>query len=78
MPIKSYLAHPKKGKKEALFKALKTFDDCEVISSENENLLIVISDTKTIADDNLLKEKMDAIESLQLLSLVSGFDTLKK
>lgn len=78
MPIKSYLAYPKDGNKDALIKALDAFDECEVIPSENEELLIVVTDTETLEDDLQLKEKIDAIESLKMLSLVSGFNTPKK
>ena len=78
MPIKSYLAYPKDGNKDALIKALDAFDECEVIPSENEELLIVVTDTETLEDDLQLKEQIDAIESLKMLSLVSGFNTPKK
>ncbi len=78
MPIKSYLAHPIKGKKEVLLKALKSFNNCDVIPSENKELLIVVTDTQTIEEDKRLKEKLDTIESLKFLSLVSGFNTPKK
>ncbi len=77
MPIKSYLAHPIDGKKEALIHALQSLDNCEVIPSENEELIIVVTDTLTIEEDKILKEKIDAIDSLKMVSLVSGFNTPK-
>ena len=78
MPIKSYLAHPINGKKDALIIELQAFTNCDIIPSENEELLIVVTDTQTIEEDKNLKEKLDAIESLKFLSLVSGFNTPKK
>ncbi len=77
MPIKSYLAHPVDGKKNALIHALNTLDNCEVIPSENEELLIVLTDTLTIEEDKNLKETIDALDSLKMISLVSGFNTPK-
>ena len=77
MPIKSYLAYPLEGNKQTLIEALQAFDNCEVTPSENEELLIVVTDTETLEEDLILKEKIDAIESLKMLSLVSGFNTPK-
>jgi len=76
MPIKSYLAHPINGKKEDLIEALKALESCEVVPSENEELIILITDTQTI-EDKILKESIDALDSLKMLSLVSGFNTPK-
>ena len=77
MPIKSYLAHPYDGKKDNLEKALKALEYCEVIPAENKNLLIVVTDTNNLTQDEQLKEAIEAIDSLKLLALVSGFDTPK-
>ena len=78
MPIKSYLAHPHIGKKTELIRALSTIDFCEVIPAENKELLILITDTESRQEEDLLKEKLDEIKSLKLLAMVSGFNTPKK
>ncbi|OEK08181.1 hypothetical protein A8C32_01585 [Flavivirga aquatica] len=75
MPIKSYLAHPHNGKKEILTKAINALEHCEVIPAENENLLIVVTETDNKEQEDLLKEKIENIESLKLLAMVSGFNT---
>ncbi|MEP5340806.1 MAG: hypothetical protein ABJL44_07730 [Algibacter sp.] len=77
MPIKSYLAHPHDGKKENLAEALNALESCEVIPAENKNLLIIVTDTDNLTEDEQLKETIEAIDSLKLLALVSGFDTPK-
>lgn len=77
MPIKSYLAHPHDGKKVELINALSNMANCEVIPAENKDLLIVITDTDNLIEDEQLKEAIEAIDSLKLLALVSGFDTPK-
>ena len=77
MPIKSYLAYPNDGKKNALILALNALDNCEVIPSENEELLVVLTDTLTIEEDKSLKDTIDALDSLKMISLVSGFNTPK-
>ncbi|CAM1333064.1 hypothetical protein [Tenacibaculum aestuariivivum] len=75
MPIKSYLAHPYEGKKEALQKALALLNGCEVIVAENKNVLVVITDTVNDITDKNLKESIERLSSLKLLALVSGFNT---
>ncbi|MEC3907788.1 hypothetical protein VOI54_12225 [Tamlana sp. 2201CG12-4] len=78
MPIKSYLAHPHDGKKAELVKAISKLNNCDVIPAENKDLLIVVTDTDNKSEDENLKEQIEAIESLKLLAMVSGFDTPKK
>ncbi len=75
MPIKSYLVHPAKGKKEELLSALKEIVECEVVPAENQNLLALVTDTPNDKEEEMLKEKIEAINSLELMSLVSGYNT---
>lgn len=75
MPIKSYLVHPIEGGKEKLIIALNKLEQCEVIPAENQNILALVTDTSNEKEEEILKEKIEAISSLKLLSLVSGFNT---
>lgn len=77
MPIKSYLAYPAEGQKERLKKAISLLEGCEIIPAENENLLVVVTDTLTDTEDKSLKEKIESLDSINLLALVSGFNTPK-
>lgn len=77
MPIKSYLAHPHEGKKTELIEALSAINECEIIPAQNEDLLIVVTDTQDKIEEDILKEKLETIESLKLLAMVSGFNTTK-
>lgn len=77
MPIKSYLAHPHEGKKKELTEALSTIEGCEVIPAQNKNLLILVTDTNTKLEEENIKKQIEAIKSLKLLAMVSGFDTPK-
>lgn len=78
MPIKSYLAHAITGEKEELMNALINLSQCEVVPAENENILALVTDTPNEEEEEILKDKIDAIKSLKLLSLVSGFNTPQK
>lgn len=77
MPIKSYLAHPEDGKKQDLLEALSKIEQCEVIPAENEDLLIVVTETNSQEEEENLKEQIENIDGLKLLSMVSGFNTPK-
>lgn len=77
MPIKSYLAHPHKGKKDYLIKALSKIDACEVLPANNKDVLILVTETNNNKEEEILKEKLETIPSLKLLAMVSGFETPK-
>jgi nitrate reductase NapAB chaperone NapD len=77
MPIISYLVYPQEGKKNELFKNLSFFESCEVIPAENEELLILVTDTKDKIEEEQLLEKIDALENLKMRSMVSGFNSPK-
>ena len=74
MPIKSFIAHPKTGRKSELVSALNDLQECEVIPSTNHDIVVVVTETHNKQSDIDLEEKMNAIDSLQMLSMVSGFD----
>jgi hypothetical protein len=74
MPIKSYLAHAITGKKEELMIALESFEQCEVVPAKNQDILALVTDTHNDKEEEILKEKIEALESLKILSLVSGFN----
>lgn len=74
MPIKSYLAHPVQGRKKELMITLRSFNQCEVVPAKNQDVLALVTDTRNEKEEEILKEKIEAINSLKLLSLVSGFN----
>lgn len=75
MPIKSYLAHPHKGKKRELIEAISQFKECEVIPAQNREVLVVVTETESKQEEDNLKLKLDALGSLKLLAMVSGFNS---
>ncbi len=74
MPIKSYILHSFKGDRCKLEKDLTQFSECEIIPSENLDVVVLVTDTDSeIADCNLFN-KINDLKSLKHLSLVSGFE----
>ena len=45
MPVFSYLAYPKQGAKQDLLNDLSALDYCEATPADNQNILILITDT---------------------------------
>ena len=75
MPIKSYIVHPVDGEKESLIKSLNAITECDVTPAENKNILVLVTETQDENQETILKQKLEAISSIKLLALVSGFNT---
>ncbi len=72
MPVKSYIAFPKEGKKSELISELNMLNECEAIPSESHDLVLVVTDTSKV-EDKMLIDKINELSSLQHISFVSGF-----
>ncbi|APD07959.1 hypothetical protein UJ101_02460 [Flavobacteriaceae bacterium UJ101] len=78
MPIKSYLAHPQPDQKKDLEMALNELENCEIIPSQSHDIIIIVTDTHSELEDKELEDKIYAIKSLRLLTVVAGFETENK
>jgi|TARA_R110000868_G_scaffold143068_3_gene360752 nitrate reductase NapAB chaperone NapD len=74
MPVKSYIAHAMKGKKEELMQALLSYEQCQVVPAVNQDILTLVIDTSSELEEEKLIQKIEVIPSLKLLSFVSGFN----
>ena len=72
MPIKSYIALPFNGQRTKLVQTLKTIKGCELIPADNHDAIVIVCETADDAQDKALFQQLNAIESLQMLSMVSG------
>lgn len=72
MPVLSYLAWPATGRKQALTSTLAQMPECEVIESDNDDLLIVVTHTEGEDAERKLEKRLDSIDSLAMLTLVFG------
>ena len=69
MPVFSYLAYPTQGAKEQLINELAALEYCEVTPSENEEVLILVTDTPNEETEKKLQEKLKDIKSLESLGM---------
>ncbi|MCP3942372.1 MAG: hypothetical protein GY710_12900 [Desulfobacteraceae bacterium] len=72
MPIFNYLAYPEKNKKQQLIDDLSKEKFCEIKSADNEEVLILVTDTPDEKTNRALQEKIMGLESLQSLSMTFG------
>jgi len=72
MPVFSYLAYPIQGAKEQLINDLAALEYCEVTPSENEEILILVTDTPDDAAEKELQEKLKTVKSLESLGMTFG------
>jgi nitrate reductase NapAB chaperone NapD len=72
MPVFSYLAYPKKGAMQALFNDLTALEYCEAVPAENENILILITDTPDEQTEKQLQQKLKNLNTLASLGMTFG------
>ena len=72
MPVFSYLAYPKRGSKEQLVKDLATLDYCEATPADNEEILILVTDTPDEDQEKALQKKLKKLKSLESLGMTFG------
>ena len=71
MPVFSYLAYPVLGAKEELLNDLAAIDYCEAAPAENQEILILVTDTP---DEDKEKELKTTHHSLPAIYLYFGLD----
>ncbi|MBW2707041.1 MAG: hypothetical protein JRD84_12130 [Deltaproteobacteria bacterium] len=72
MPVFSYLAYPKQGAKEQLIKDLAALDYCETTPADNEEILILVTDTPDEEKEKALQKKLKELNSLESLGMTFG------
>jgi len=72
MPVFSYLAYPKQGAKQDLLNDLSILDHCEVTPADNQNILILITDTPDEETEKVLQKKLKELKTLESLGMTFG------
>lgn len=74
MPIKSFIVFPSQGQKEILQKELSTYYGCSIIPSENNEVFVLVTDTQTEQEEELLLQKINELNTVDQLSMVAGYN----
>ena len=72
MPVFSYLAQPLPGAKNKLLEELEHVAHCEVVPSDNEDVLVLVTDTPDQTAEEELQKRLKGLKSLQCLSMTFG------
>ena len=72
MPVFSYLAYPKQGAKQDLLNDLSALAYCEATPADNQNILILITDTPDEETEKSLQKKLKQLKSLESLGMTFG------
>ncbi len=72
MPVFSYLAYPKQGAKQDLLNDLTALDYCEATPADNQNILILITDTPDEETEKVLQKKLKELKTLESLGMTFG------
>jgi nitrate reductase NapAB chaperone NapD len=74
MPILSYIAIPRSGAKEGLFSALNSLPFCQVFAADNQDILVLVTDTPDKNTDKELHEQIKNLPTLESLSMTFGYN----
>lgn len=74
MPIFSYLAIPRKGARKALYTELSALQYCQAMPAENQDIVVLITDTPDADTEKRLQQRLKELPSLQSLSMAFGYD----
>jgi len=72
MPVFSYLAYPVPGAKEDLLSDLAALDYCQATPADNQEILILVTDTPDKNKENELQKKLKKLKSLESLGMTFG------
>ena len=72
MPVFSYLAYPRQGAKQELLNDLADLEYCEATPADNENILILITDTPDEETEKGLQKKLKQLNTLESLGMAFG------
>ncbi len=69
MPILSYLVLPENGAMDQLCTDLTAMEYCEIIPADNEEVVVLVTDTPDDETDKDLQKSLKDLASLQSLSM---------
>ena len=74
MAIASYLAYCQPGAKESLRRDLVQRPGCEVLASDNEDVLVLVTETAGRGELDTFEDSVSRSPHIRLLAMVAGFD----
>ncbi len=72
MPILSYLVLPQAGAMDQLCTDLSAMECCEIIPSDNQEVVVLVTDTPDEETEKTLQKTLKTLPSLQSISMTFG------
>lgn len=72
MPICSYLVIPREGDVDRVHGRLADLPECEVVRAENRDVLILVTETEGLEEEEELRSSVEAMDGIQALLLTFG------
>ncbi|MDX1646202.1 MAG: hypothetical protein R3304_03565 [Longimicrobiales bacterium] len=72
MPICSYLVIPEPGAKERVRRRLSIVDGCEVVEAENRDILILVTETEGLEEEDALRGRVEGMAGIEALLFTFG------
>ncbi len=74
MPILSYIAGPREGKKQELLEELNRLNYCEAFPADNVDILILVTDTPDKETEEALQKRLKHMKNMESLSMTFGYN----
>lgn len=72
MPICSYLVVPESGARTRVREGLAALDGCQVVEAENRDVLILVTETPGLEEEEALRSRVESLEGIQALLFTFG------
>lgn len=74
MPVKSYIVIPQTNRKQQLVSEICNLDGCEIHPAENQEVLVLVTDTENEHDEKVLFAQLESNLNIKHISMVSGYE----
>lgn len=72
MPVCGYVVVAGPGEADATAAALSRIEGCEVVPSENRDVLLLVTDTVSDSEDQDLRRRLEDVPGIQALLMTFG------
>lgn len=72
MPICSYLVIPDEGATDGVRDRLAAIPECEVVRAANREVLLLVTETRGLEEEDALRARVESMQGIQALLLTFG------
>ena len=72
MPVCGYVVVPGPGEADSAARAVSRMEGCEVVVAENREVLLLVTDTASEAEDRALRRQLETVPGIHALFMTFG------